>query len=115
MEILQFIVEYAQGNPGAATFIAQLFNYDDDILGAIDIMSKIERCDIKGTNLSVLYSDLANKDMKIVIEICNKVPDAVLIDACNRQDYSGRELIKSYINGYSTGVDTIKDGTYNEI
>ena len=98
MEMYNFILTYAQGNLGAAAFIAQLFNYDDDILGAIDTMSKIERCDIKGANLRVLYSDLANKDMKIVIEICNKVPDAVLIDACNRRDYSGRELIKSYIN-----------------
>lgn len=99
MEVLQFLSTYAQGNRGAVMFITQLFNYDDDIFGAIDVMSKIERCNIKGTNLYVLYSDLANKDMKMVIKICAKVPDDILIDACSRQDYSGRELIKPYING----------------
>lgn len=51
---------------------------------------------IRGTNIWVLYSDLANKDMEIVFKLCSVVPIAILEDACSRQDYSGVELIKSY-------------------
>lgn len=28
------------------------------------------------------------------------VPDDILVDACNRQDYSGRKLVKKYVDTF---------------
>lgn len=95
--MFDMIFKYSQGNPGAMMFLMELFN-NSDSSNYIPIFIKIERCNITGTNLYVLYSDLGNKNMDTVCKICESVPDDILIDACSRQDYSGRELIKPYMN-----------------
>lgn len=89
------LIDYANGNPGAMTFLIGLMK--EPLILSYEVIDKITRCKIKGTNLWVLFSDLGNKDYTNVQMICSKVPDKVLIDACNRQDYSGITLIKPYL------------------
>ena len=60
-------------------------------------MAKIEICRIKGTDLYVLWSDLCDKDYGDVHLLCISCPDEILIDACSRQDYSGRKLVEKYL------------------
>jgi hypothetical protein len=83
----------AAGNPGAMAFLAQTVNSDV----AEEIMPVLNDYGIKGTNLYVLWSDLCNKDLLSVAILCEKCPKDVLIDACSRQDYSGRALVAEYL------------------
>lgn len=88
---------YAQGNPGALNFLVELLS-DDNIQFALPIALKLEAIpSLRGTNLYVLYSDLCNKDMSLVCKLCQSCPNDILEDACSRQDYSGRELVKEYL------------------
>lgn len=90
------IIKLAQGNPGALTFLMLLID-DSNLIHAIPIVDKVSKCNIVGTALYILWSDLCNKDMTIVEKLCTNCPNDVLIDACSRQDYSGRELVKEYL------------------
>lgn len=91
------IVTWSKGNPGALDFLTHLTipNFN---MGKV-IIEKLNRCkSIRGANIYVLYSDLCKRDIKKVYELCEKCPDDILEDACNRQDYSGLDLIKDYIS-----------------
>jgi hypothetical protein len=90
------IIHLAQGNPGALKFLMELMS-TEHMLIAIPIAVKIDRCNILGTDLYVLWSDLCNKDMSLVNKLCLDCPDDILINACSKQDYSGRELVKKYL------------------
>ena len=89
------IILLADGNPGALTFLMALLTEHLD--KGLPIMHKIEQTGIKGTDLYVMYSDLCNKDFDKIKTLCEKCPNDILIDACSRQDYSGRELVKEYL------------------
>lgn len=93
------IVSYAQGNPGALNFLMDLFMAPDSNNAIIkSVSNKLDKCpSIRGTNLYVLHSDLCGKDLNKVKQLCDTCPDHILEDACNRQDYSGRELVKEYL------------------
>jgi hypothetical protein len=97
MDEFKLILAYANGNPGAIMFLTELFA-PENIHLSFPIALKMEAIpSLKGTNLYVLWSDLCNKDMELVSKLCKNCPDAILEDACNRQDYSGRELVKEYL------------------
>ena len=88
------IIEWSQGNPGALTFLIEM----SESPLALPIALKLKRCQsIRGTNAYVLWSDLCNRNMGSVATLCSDCPDDILEDACSRQDYSGRELVKNYI------------------
>ena len=90
------ILKYAQGNPGALTFLMQMMN-PENFANAIMIFTKLESApSIRGTNLYVLWSDLCGKDISKVETLCRNCPTDILEDACSRQDYSGRELVSKY-------------------
>ena len=91
------IMEWADGNPGAAIFLMGLLD-DEHLFQALPIALKIEECKtIRVTNLYVLFSDLCNKDYELCAHLCRTCPNDVLEDACSRQDYSGRELVHPYL------------------
>ena len=88
------VMEWSQGNPGAITFLLGLVGAGEQ---GFQIFATLRNSKIRGTDLYVLYSDLANKDLDTISKICANVPMDVLEDACSRQDYSGKELIKEYL------------------
>lgn len=91
------ILGWSKGNPGALVFLMGLMS-DENLMHALSIVLKLEECEsIRGTNAYVLFNDLANKDYELCAKICREVPSKELEDACSRQDYSGRELIKDYL------------------
>jgi hypothetical protein len=97
MEEFAMIMKYAQGNPGAMMFLIELLK-PENMMFTIPIAIKLEEIpSLKGTNLYVLYSDLCNKDMSKVMQLCKSCPNNILEDACSRQDYSGRELVAQYL------------------
>jgi hypothetical protein len=89
------LAEYAKGNPGAVAVLRQLMDGTEKSKAILDTLEIATT--IRGTNLWVLYSDLANKDMRVVFKICQCVPVTVLEDCCSRQDRSGYEIIDSYL------------------
>jgi len=92
------IIKYAKGNPGALQFLIELLS-PGNLLYALPVFAKIEEIPtLRGTNLYVLYSDLCNRDLSKVAELCKKCPNDILEDACSRQDYSGRELVAKYMS-----------------
>lgn len=93
------LISYAKGNPGAITFLIQVFvNPNSNLTLAIKLENKLKTITtLRGTNIYVLYSDLANKNMEKLELILDKVPNDTLEEACSKQDYSGRELIKPFI------------------
>lgn len=93
--MIEMIMKYSQGNPGAVQFLMEMIN---DLEHAVVIAIKLEAIpSLKGTNLYVLWSDLCNKDMSLVAKLCKDCPNDILADACSRQDYSGRKLVKPYL------------------
>lgn len=97
--MLQQILKLSGGNPGALTCLMGIIdgNIMNTVAGLI-IIPKIEECNIKGTDLYVLWSDLCGKNYQVMASLCEKCPNEILIDACSRQDYSGRILVQPYMN-----------------
>jgi hypothetical protein len=93
----KIILEWSQGNFGALNFFLDLIKpYNRD--SGEYILSRLEECpSIRGTNLYVMYSDLCDRDMGQVKKLLEKCPNDILEEACSRQDYSGQELVKEYL------------------
>lgn len=92
------IIQWSQGNQGALTFLMSIMQPENAVKG-ITIIQKLEEAkSIRGTNLYVLWADLCGRDMSKVETLCKNCPTDILEDACNRQDYSGRELVSKYVS-----------------
>lgn len=87
---------WAKSNPGALHFILQIGRLTQDKSDLI-VLTIESLPELRGTNLWVMYSDLCNQDLEKVYELCKKVPLGVINEACSFQDYSGKELIKPYL------------------
>jgi hypothetical protein len=95
------LYQLSKGNHGALQFLIALCSGPvEDLVAATIIFPKVERCDIKGTDLYVLWSDLSGKNNRLAAHLCEHVPDAILKDACSRQDYSGRNLVEKYVKDF---------------
>jgi hypothetical protein len=94
MEMFQ-LMKMADGNPGAAAFLVELVRAGFKGQAVID---KIKEYGIKGTDLYVLWSDICGRDERKVMQLVAKCPKDILVDACSRQDYSGRQLVANYLN-----------------
>ena len=90
------IIEWADGNPGAMTFLMQLLGHDNAHELTL-MMNTLKVSQIRGTDLYVLWSDLCDRDISTVYCLLRDCPQDILIDACSRQDYSGQEIVKDYI------------------
>lgn len=96
--LLNQIIEWSQGNPGAISFLSSLID-PKNIGDAVPIVIKLEEAkSIRGTNLYVLWSDLCERDISKVKALCKNCPTNILEDACSRQDYSGRLLVAEYLS-----------------
>lgn len=93
------IIEWAAGNPGALNFLMTVFmSKNTSMIHASIINNALEKyTSLRGTNIYILYSDLCGKDMDKVIYLINNCPQEILEEACNRQDYSGREMVAKYM------------------
>jgi hypothetical protein len=97
--MMEQIMKLSEGNPGAMTCVMGMLTGDiENAVAGITILPKVEELGIKGTDLYVLWSDLCGKDYQRMAELCKNCPNDILKDACSRQDYSGRELVKDYFD-----------------
>jgi len=93
---MEKIIELSKGNPGAMRFLISLAS-PDNLLQATVIIPKLEETSIRGTDMYVLWNDLCDRDVDKVYNLCINCPIMILEDACSRQDRSGKELVKEYL------------------
>ena len=86
------VIELSKGNPGAMTCLMGLNNEQSS-----NIISIVEKNNIVGTDIYIIWSDLCGKDNAKMEHLCLNCPEDILKDAANRQDYSGRKLVEPYI------------------
>jgi hypothetical protein len=93
------VTSWSNGNTEAGDFLAQLYvTKDISPRQREDILDKIQVCTtLRGISLSVLYTDICNKDMKSVYNLCKDCPNELLQKACNQQDCTGVEMVKDYL------------------
>lgn len=89
------LVNFAQGNIGAASFLNKLSQYDE-MKSILILMTIKNNEELRGAKLWVLYKDLGNMELDRVYELCAHTPHNILVEACCRSDYSGRELVAPY-------------------
>jgi hypothetical protein len=93
----EIITKLSDGNIGAAIFLIEMLK-DENIIYADILFEKLDKCPtIIGTNLYVLWNDLCEQKPFLVACLCKLCPDDILIDACSRQDRSGKKLIEPYL------------------
>ena len=92
------VTYYAQGNASAIVFLSELISDKNKHL-VFPILVKMNQIPtLKGYALHVLYDHLCYRDIALVSRLCTQCPSYLLEDACLRTDYSGRELVKHYLN-----------------
>jgi len=91
---MSLLIKFAKGNPGAATCLLGLLELP--VVGII-IFPILEKNEIFGTDLYVFWSDICYKDYFKMAELCESVPGDLLKEACSKQDYSGRQLLRDYL------------------
>lgn len=90
------IIEFAGGNPGALNVLIAAQQQGEAISKPIfEALDRIPT--LRGTNIYILQSDLCGGNFETMAHLCKNVPDNILADASNRQDYSGRKLVKDYM------------------
>lgn len=97
-DLIKYAANIAQGNPRAMTGFMKLLE-EESKLDTFLVTMRLDQCpSIRGTNFYVLYSDLCNKDIKVMSNLCSSdISNEVLEDACSRQDYSGKALVEDYL------------------
>ena len=97
--MLDDLLKISGGNPGALKCLMGIIDGDAEH-DALIIMITIENLKIYGTDLYVLFSDLAAKDYKMMGHLCKTVPGELLKKASSQQDYSGIAMIQDYIDSF---------------
>lgn len=99
---MDVVVKMSNGNPGAMNVLMQLLkpnNIDpDNIMGGLGVILSLDTLGIYGTDIYVLNSDICGRELSKMIAVIRATQlglfsGSILKDACNRQDYSGRELV----------------------
>lgn len=96
------ILKLVGDNPGAMVTVLSLFKVDikTDLNDTVDILNTLVKGRITGTDIYVLDNDICSKDFGLMAHLCREVPLEELKIACSKQDYSGKTLLKKYIDTY---------------
>ena len=89
---IEKIMEWSEGNPGAGTCLLGLKNN----IHQFTIIDTLEKLNIKGVDIYIFWNDLCDKDYDLMTHLCQHTPPDLLKNACSREDYSGKALIKDY-------------------
>lgn len=100
---MDVVVKMSNGNPGAMNAIMEILSKGklvdpDDSMQGLGSILMLDTWGIYGTDIYVLYSDICGKDLSKMLAVIRATQlgffnGNILIDACSRQDYSGRDLV----------------------
>ena len=88
-------IEWANGHSGAMGFLTML-NRQDEYTIEVITEKLLVLPSVRGRNLNKLWA-IANKNFEKMRKICENCPDQLIIEACSREDYTGREMINQYL------------------
>jgi len=97
------IAKMSDGNPGALTAMMVLMKEGekidpDDFMGGFGKILTLDSHGIYGTDIYILFSDICDRNPARTIAVLRAVQlgffsESILVDACGRQDYSGRDMV----------------------
>ena len=103
--MLEELFQISEGNPVALTCVTGLVNGTiEDSVAGITIIPTIKKNQIYGTDLYVLWSDLSQRNYQLMAHLCKEVPSDLLKLASSKQDYSGIEMVKEYIESFQKSL-----------
>lgn len=85
-------IKLTAADPGAAAFVSQLLSDSRH-----EILLLLDDYGLRGSDLHVLYSDICDCNSKKARHLVLFCPKDILVDACRRQDYSGKQLVERYM------------------
>ncbi len=97
------LLKMSDGNPGALTVMLQLLDIvpkidPDNLMGGLGTILLLDSYGIYGTDIYILHNDICERDFVKTVSVLRAtqmgfLPSAKLVDACSRQDRSGKALI----------------------
>lgn len=92
------LLKLADGNPGALQFLLAIAGRMDIDVRYSKALAIAEILNIRGSNLYILWNDICERNTELTVFVLLAADDSiinadVLIDACSRQDRSGRDMI----------------------
>lgn len=97
------VAKMSDGNPGAMTTMMEMMTKAQVIdpqnaMGGMHYILLLDTFGIYGTDIYVLWSDICDKSMVKTLAVLTaaqrgKFDQALLKEACSRQDYSGRDIV----------------------
>lgn len=98
IEVIADLTKRSEGNPGAMRCLVDLISRPpEELMGSIKIIQTLDELEITGSDIYVFWNDLAGQDFQVMENLANFAPPELLKQACSRQDYSGRELVKDWL------------------
>lgn len=97
----EMILKLANSNPGALHCLMGLLTVSrlqEHEVGLI--LLTLDGHDIKGTDIYVLWNDITLKQYGLMFYLVMYVPKEELVNACSKQDRTGRQLLINYIDKY---------------
>jgi hypothetical protein len=101
--IKDVVIKMSGGNPGAINALFEIINHcpqidPDNLMGGIGTILLLDTYNIYASNIYVLWSDICERDIVKMIGVLRACqmglfPSSILKDACNRQDFSGKNMI----------------------
>ena len=101
--MIDIATKMSDGNPGALTTIMELVKNGEEIDpmafgGGMGTVLLLDTLGIYGTDIYVLWSDICGRNIAGTIAVVRAfqlgfLDKETLVDACSRQDYSGRDMI----------------------
>lgn len=99
-ELVNIAVELSAGNTGCANAIVQHHKYNTE--QTIEVINKLRELGIKGTDVYVLYNDIAEYDFNCLHSIVKYTEPSKLITACSKQDRTGKYILRDELQAYYT-------------
>ncbi|MCV9934521.1 hypothetical protein OIU80_19750 [Flavobacterium sp. LS1R47] len=98
------VAKMSDNNFGAIDVLMMLLqketdNIDpDNFMGGLGVILYLDTLGIYGTDIYVLYNDICDRNLVEMLSTIRATqlgmfPSNILVDACGRQDYSGKKLI----------------------
>jgi len=97
------VSKLSEGNPGAINACCLIIKEGHSVypyINGVEYIKALDTLGIYGTDIYVFWNDICQRDLakmiamlRIAIRDPNKAD--LLVDACSRQDYSGRKLLKN--------------------
>lgn len=90
--LMDVVIEMAEGNPGAATVLANLLNDTPDRVVFLNLILALDDMNIRGSQIWVAFKDFAEKDLKKLKASIRARDPAMLAKVNEECDHSGGHI-----------------------